>query len=78
MKVQKKRDRENTDFAPVDSTERLPPCFLAVTSQAIREHVNAKGGVNVAAAQDWLSQISVRDAGITAPEMITPIYTYVR
>lgn len=65
-----------TNFAPVESTERLPPCVFAVTSHAMSEQTSDKGGVKVAAAHDCRSQIRVSDAGITAPEMITPIMRY--
>jgi len=59
---------------PVELTERVPYCCFEVTSQAIREQVRASGGVKVAAAQDCRVLIRVREAGRTAPEIMTPIY----
>lgn len=59
-------------MAPVLATDRLPPCFFAVTSQAIREHTRPKMGERVAAARFCLLHIRVRVAGTTADEMMTP------
>jgi hypothetical protein len=42
----------------------------------MREQRRARGGVKVAAAQDWRSQRREREAGMTAPEMMTPIIRY--
>ena len=36
-------------LAPVLSTDRLPPSFFAVTSQAMREQVSPRIGLRVAA-----------------------------
>ena len=60
-------------FAPVLATERLPPSFLAVTSQAIKEQDNPRMGARVAAILFCLLHIRVRTAGMTAEEMMTPI-----
>lgn len=60
-------------LAPVLSTVRSPPSFFAVTSQAMREQTNPRGGLKVAACQLRPDHMRVRVAGITAEEMITPI-----
>lgn len=62
----------STYFAPVLSTDRSPPCFLAVTSHAINEQIRPKMGERAAAARFCLLHIKVKQAGITADEMITP------
>jgi hypothetical protein len=62
-----------TYFAPVVATVRTPPSFLAVTSQAIREQAKPRTGVKVAAAQLCLLHISVKLAGSTAEEIMTPM-----
>lgn len=68
------RGRERgTDLLPVLSTERLPYCFLAVTSQAIRELVRPRIGERVAAIMFCCFHIRVKAAGRTAEEMMTPI-----
>jgi hypothetical protein len=63
---------KRTYLAPVLSTERSPPSCFAVTSHAINEQTSANGGLKVAAVQDWPDHIKVKEAGSTAPEMITP------
>lgn len=57
-------------------TERLPDCFLAVTSQAISELARPRMGERVAAMVFCLLHIRVRVAGRTAELMITPIMRY--
>ena len=61
---------------PVLSTLRLPNCLFAVTSQAIRELARPRIGERVAAMVFCLDHISVRVAGRTAEEMMTPIIRY--
>lgn len=58
---------------PVLAMERLPDCFLAVTSHAMRELARPRIGDRVAAIMFCLFHISVRVAGRTAEEIITPI-----
>lgn len=62
-----------THLLPVLSTERLPCCLLAVTSQAMRELASPRIGERVAAIMFCLLHIKVRVAGRTAEEMMTPI-----
>ena len=64
-----------TYFAPVLSTDNDPPCFLAVTSHAIREHMRPRMGERAAAARFCLLHIRVKLAGSTAEEMMTPCFT---
>ena len=59
-------------FAPVLATERVPYCFLAVTSQAIRAQARPSMGVRAAAARFCFFHIRVRVAGRTAEPMMTP------
>ena len=67
---------KETYLLPVLSTERLPYCFLAVTSQAMRELMRPRIGDRVAAMVFCLLHIRVRVAGRTAELMITPIIRY--
>jgi len=67
-----------TYLAPVLATERLPDSFLAVTSQAIRELARPRTGLRVAAIAFCFFHISVRVAGRTAEEMMTPTVRDVR
>jgi len=60
-------------FALVLSTVRTPLSFLAVTSQAVKEQAKPRIGVKVAAAQLCLLHISVKLAGSTAEEIMTPM-----
>ncbi len=60
-------------LAPVLLTERSPPSFFAVTSHAISEQTNPRGGLKVAACQLNPDHMRVKVAGITADEMMTPI-----
>ena len=61
-----------TYFAPVLATDRSPPCFFAVTSQAINEQTRPRIGESAAAARFCLLHIKVSVAGTTAEDMITP------
>jgi len=63
-------------FAPVLSTLRLPNCFFAVTSQAIKLVARPRTGDKVAASMFWRLQSRVREAGSTADDTITPIRRY--
>jgi hypothetical protein len=63
-------------FAPVEEIERLPLSLLVVTSQAIREHVRPKIGVAVAATAFCHFHMTVRVAGMTAEDTMTPINRY--
>jgi hypothetical protein len=57
----------------VVATLIAPPSRLAVTSHVVREQVKPRIGVIVAAAQLCLLQKTVKLAGKTADEIITPI-----
>ena len=57
---------------PVLSTERFPYCFLAVTSQASKEHARPSIGDSAAAARFCLSHNKVNVAGSTAEDIMTP------
>ncbi len=70
------RGNGETCLLPVLSTERLPDCFLAVTSQAIRELMRPRIGERVAAIMFCCFHMRVRAAGRTADEIITPIMRY--
>jgi hypothetical protein len=63
-------------FAPVLSTLRLPNCFFAVTSQAIKLVARPRTGDNAAAIMFWWLQSRVKEAGSTAEDTITPIRRY--
>ena len=62
-----------TYLEPVESTDRVPYCFFAVTSQAVRATARPRTGEKEAAIQFCPDHISVNVAGKTAAEMITPI-----
>ena len=66
-------EEKKTYLLPVLVTERLPYCFFAVTSQAIREQVRPRTGLRVAAIMFCLLHIRVSVAGRTAEEIMTPI-----
>ncbi len=55
------------------STVRLPFCFLAVTSQVIKELMRPRMGERVAAIVFCCFHIRVRAAGRTAEDIMTPI-----
>ncbi len=71
-----RKERGEDYLLPVLSTERLPYCFLAVTSHAVRELTSPRMGEKVAAMVFCLLHIKVRVAGMTAELMITPIIRY--
>jgi hypothetical protein len=61
-------------LVPVVSTVMAPLSLLAVMSHVVREHMSPRIGVLAAATAFWRFHKRVRDAGITAEEMRTPIY----
>ena len=63
-------------FAPKLSTLKVPLSLEAVTIQAIREKRRPRGGLSIAAHLFCFVHMSVKDAGSTAEEMITPIIKY--
>ena len=58
------------------STLRLPNCFFAVTSQAIKLVARPRTGDKLAAIIFWRFQSNVKEAGSTADDTITPIRRY--
>lgn len=60
-------------LAPVHVTESSPHSFLAVTSHAMSEQTKPRGGLKVAACQLKPDHMSVKVAGTTAEEIMTPI-----
>ena len=63
-------------MAPVLSTLRLPYCFFAVTSQAIKLTIKPRTGDKAAAIMFCRFHNNVKEAGNTADDTITPIRRY--
>jgi len=70
------RVKGGANLDPVLATLSVPPSFLAVTSQAIRELAKPRIGLRVAAIVFCLLHRRVRATGSTAEEMMTPIIRY--
>jgi hypothetical protein len=63
-------------LAPKLSTLNEPPSLEAVTIQVIKEQTRPSGGLSIAAHLFCLVHMSVKVAGSTADEIITPIIKY--